>query len=107
MSPYKAQSSLLSILNYLHAGLFLSTEFVKNLTFFLQKILSGTHHIVPNSLDSDKGRHSMSPDLSSNCLQRLSADDKSPQGRKGLNVNMGYIDLLLNITLGMLQSSTD
>ena len=32
---------------------------------------------VSNSLDPDKDRHSVGPDLGPNCLQRLSADDKS------------------------------
>ena len=32
---------------------------------------------VSNSLDPDQDRHSVGPDLGSDCLQRLSADDKS------------------------------
>ena len=32
---------------------------------------------VSNSLDHDEVRHFVGPDLSQNCLQRLSADDKS------------------------------
>ena len=32
---------------------------------------------VPNSLDPDEDRHSVPPDLDPNCLQMLSADDKS------------------------------
>ena len=32
---------------------------------------------VSNSLDPDQDRHPVIPDLGSNCLQRLSADDKS------------------------------
>ena len=31
---------------------------------------------VSNGLDPDQDRHSVSPDLSLNCLQRFSADDK-------------------------------
>ena len=31
---------------------------------------------VSNSLDPDQARHSVGPDLSPNCLQRLSADEK-------------------------------
>ena len=31
---------------------------------------------VSNELDPDQDRHSVSPDWDSNCLQRLSADDK-------------------------------
>ena len=32
---------------------------------------------VSNSLDPDQDRHSVGPDLGPNCLQRLSADDRS------------------------------
>ena len=32
---------------------------------------------MSNSLDPDKDYHSVSPDLGPNCLQRLSADNKS------------------------------
>ena len=32
---------------------------------------------VSNSLDPDQDRHSTSPDLGPDCLQRLSADDES------------------------------
>ena len=32
---------------------------------------------VLNGLDPDQERHSVGPDLGPNCLQRLSADDKS------------------------------
>ena len=32
---------------------------------------------VSNSLDPDQARHCAGPDLGSNCLHRLSADDKS------------------------------
>ena len=31
--------------------------------------------LVSNSLDQDQDRHSVNPDLSPKCLQRLSADD--------------------------------
>ena len=40
---------------------------------FKKKILSGT--LV--NLNPDQDRHNVGPDLGSNCLQRLSADDKS------------------------------
>ena len=40
---------------------------------------------VSNSLDPDQDRHFVGPDLGPNCLQRLSADDKSPLGAKELN----------------------
>ena len=44
---------------------------------FFKKILSDRNTIkVSNGLDPDQDRHSVSPDLGSNCVQRLSADDK-------------------------------
>ena len=33
--------------------------------------------MVSNSLDPDQARHFVGPDLGPNCLQRLSAEDKS------------------------------
>ena len=54
---------------------------VMKLTFFKKKkkkkknILE--HFGVSNSLDPDQDQHSFSPDLGPNCLQRLSADNKS------------------------------
>ena len=33
---------------------------------------------VSNALDSDQDRHFVGPDLGSNLLQKLSAEDKSP-----------------------------
>ena len=33
---------------------------------------------VSNSLDPDKAQHSVGPDLGTNCLQRISADDIIP-----------------------------
>ena len=46
-----------------------------------QKILSGIS-LLSNSLDRDQDRHCVSPDLDPNCLQRLSADDKSQLAEK-------------------------
>ena len=41
---------------------------------------------VSNSLDPDQARHFVGPDLGQNCLQRLSADNKShPPAGKDLN----------------------
>ena len=40
---------------------------------------------VSYSLDPDQPGHSVGPDLGPNCLQRLSADDKSPLAAKELN----------------------
>ena len=39
---------------------------------------------VSNGLDPDQDRRSVGPDLGPNCLQKLSADDKSPLARKEL-----------------------
>ena len=33
--------------------------------------------MAASGLDADQDRHSVGPDLGPNCLQRLSADDKS------------------------------
>ena len=38
-----------------------------------------------NNLDPDQARHFVGPDLGPNCLQRLSADDKSPLAGKELS----------------------
>ena len=40
---------------------------------------------VSNSLDPDQAQHFFGPDLGSNCLQRLSADNKSRPYRAELN----------------------
>ena len=39
-----------------------------------------------NSLDPDQDRHSVSPNIGPNCLQSLSANDKSRQSLKELIV---------------------
>ena len=39
---------------------------------------------VSNSLDPNQDRHSVGPDLGANCLQRLTADEKSSLATKGL-----------------------
>ena len=49
-----------------------SADFFQNQLFL--KILSGIPS-VSNSLDPDQARHFVVPYPSSNCLQRLSADD--------------------------------
>ena len=54
--------------------LFSFADFFQNQLF--QKIISGKLS-VSNDLDPDEDRHSVGPDLVPNCLQRLSADDKS------------------------------
>ena len=40
---------------------------------------------MSNGLDLDQDRHSVHPDLGPNCLQRLSAGDKSSLARKELS----------------------
>ena len=40
---------------------------------------------MSNSLDPDQARHFVGPDLGPNCLQRLSADNKSPLAGIELN----------------------
>ena len=44
---------------------------------FLKKYFRNTNR-VSNSLDPDQVQRFVVPDLGPNCLQRLSADDKSP-----------------------------
>ena len=39
---------------------------------------------MSNSLDLDQAQHFVGPHLGPNCLQRLSADDKSPLAGKEL-----------------------
>ena len=42
---------------------------------------------MSNGLDPDQDQHSVSSDLDPNCLQRLSADNKSPLARQELIFN--------------------
>ena len=49
-----------------------SADFFQNQLF--RKILSGMPSVL-KSLDSDRARHFVRPDLGPNCLQKLSADD--------------------------------
>ena len=44
---------------------------------FLAKVSFRNTIRVSDSLDPGQDRHSVGPDLGPNCLQRLSADDKS------------------------------
>ena len=58
-----------------------------------------------NSLDPDQDRHCVRPDLGSNCLQRLSADNKSrcSQLRKELKsmiFQMNHMKLTKHISFG-------
>ena len=50
-----------------------SSDFYQN--FFSKSSFRNTIR-VPKDLDPDQNRCSVSPDLGSNCLQRLSADEK-------------------------------
>ena len=65
-----------------------SAELFQNQLF--QKILSGTLSDLSNSLDPDQDRQNVGPDLGPNCLQRLSADDRSPilQGKSYRKENL-------------------
>ena len=73
----------------------LYTDFFQNPLF--QKILSGIPS-VSNSLDPDKARLSFEPDLGSNCLQRLSADNTSKQ-RVKLGLVLGWVNFHLLTSL--------
>ena len=77
--------------------------------FFFKKCLSGTlsgcrtvwvHAIrVSNGLDPDQDRRCVGPDLGSNCLQRISVDEKkSPPAGKEFNEPVH--ESLVQITYG-------
>ena len=53
---------------------------------FSKKSLRDTSRVSKTGLDSDQDQQNVSPDLRPNCLQRLSADDKSrhEQGKSSL-----------------------
>ena len=55
--------------------LLLSSDFFQNRLF--QHILSGTLSESPTIWNPDQDQQNVGPDLGPNCLQRLSADDKS------------------------------
>ena len=42
---------------------------------------------MPNSFDTDQDPHSVGPDLDPNCLQRLSAEDKSHLQQEKINMD--------------------
>ena len=54
-----------------------SADFFSKSKLTFQKILSEKLSRVSNGLDPDQERHCVGPDLGLNCLQRLSANDKS------------------------------
>ena len=56
-------------------GKFFYDFFCRPLTFFKNSFRNTIRE--SNSLDLDQDRHCVGPDLGPNCLQRLSADDKS------------------------------
>ena len=58
----------------------IANDFPKS--FSKKKNIFHEHYQVSNSLDPDKDRHSVSPDLGPNCLQRLSAESKSQSKQK-------------------------
>ena len=70
----------MSWLKCLHVGKFLmllwsSADFFSKLTYsknYFINIIS-----MSNSLNPEQDQHSVGPDLGPNCLQRLSAEDKS------------------------------
>ena len=50
---------------------------------------------VLNNLDPDQARQFVGPELGSNCLQRLSADNKSRSlGAKSFNIKQLYLSIL-------------
>ena len=66
------------------------------LTF--QKNISETLSQVSNCLDPDQGQHSVSPDLGTNCLQKLSAGDRSPLARRELKHLIGLPGALMSVS---------
>ena len=75
------------LLLFLHTSLLCRIEHFECWIFF-------NNIRVSNSLDPDQARHFVGPDLGPNCLQRLSADDKSALVGKKLNTEHFLILLL-------------
>ena len=48
-----------------------------------------------NSLDPDWAQHVVGPELGPNCLQRLSADDKSPKADKKLTMKSQFTCIIM------------
>ena len=61
---------MLGMLFYLQSAVIFHHNFFENI---LSAVTSMSY-----SLDPDQDRHSVSPDLGPNCLQRLLTEDKSP-----------------------------
>ena len=71
--------------------------------FFLSKLFHKNFTGIPsvsNSLDPDQARHFVGPDISPNCLQRLSADNKCCQwqGKNSAATTKNAKALLMNTT---------
>ena len=65
-----------AIINSMHAGK------------FFMILISADAFRASNSLDPDQDQHYVCPDLDPNCLQRISADDKSLMARKEITLCM-------------------
>ena len=65
----------LCLLDILHAFLS-SVDLFSKINFLKKKSFRNTIRVL-NSLDPDQARHFVGSDLVPNCLQRISADDKS------------------------------
>ena len=78
-----SQYNTLTLYKLCNCSCFCCLIFFK-INFFEKKNLSETLFSVSNGLDPDWGKRSVSPDLGSNCLQRLSAYHKRGTCIKGL-----------------------
>ena len=66
-------SNLCSVI--FHSFVLVCADFFSKLTYSKKSFRNTIRG--SNSLDPDRDRHSVGPDLGPNCLQRLSADDKN------------------------------
>ena len=74
--PMKALSYVLIAVILLQIIFFEPNSFMYMFNVFSKNSFRNTIR-VSNGCDPDQERHSVGPDLDPNCLQRLSADDKS------------------------------
>ena len=83
--------------NSLHAGYFLCfcCHFLTffNIDFFLKKIFQ-KHYQSVKSLNPDQDPRSAGPDLGTNCLQRLTAEDKNLLAGNELNIDFFIFESL-------------
>ena len=94
--------------NYLPTGEFCMLScrllfFFQNQTFSKDSFRNTLR--VSNSLDTDQARHIVGPDLGSNCLKRLSADDTRRQRVKNtstLRVTRSSFYVVMLLLLGLL-----